>query len=375
MWAARVSLYPAAGSNVIAVGVVDSIKTDDLATKLADFSMVSTEHSTYGPTNEGRCKPDIVAAGNCLAADVNDPNIYKPTGSWSSFSTPVAAGALGLLVQKAKSDPQLSSAISANGGNCVIKAIVLNSAKKLAYWHKGRLTKDDDHSAPLDFIQGAGLLDAVGAYENLTAGQFKPGLCPNTGWDLEQTDKDPGIENVYEIEIDKPAKKVIAATIVWNKHYDGTYPFKAAAHKDDDLKIELWAIDPNNPQNDYLMDYSDSKVDNLEHIYCIADANYTNYELVVTYGESVVAEVDAGQLYGFAWSVEDFSFQDKDSNGFWYDLNADGVVDEKDLAVLVKNWLGSQQLGGGYYTGDLNDDGLINADDMKILMDRLSEAG
>ena len=91
-------LYPAAGTNVIGVGVVDSVRSTELITNLAHFALAYPEHSSFGPTEDGRCKPDIVAPGNCLAADFNEPNNYFPTGNWSSFATPVVAGTFRLLI-------------------------------------------------------------------------------------------------------------------------------------------------------------------------------------------------------------------------------------------------------------------------------------
>ncbi len=182
-------LYPGAGANVIGVGVVDSVNAGDPAIKLAQFSLAYPEHSSSGPTADGRCKPDIVAPGNCLAAVVKEPNYYEPTGNWSSFSTPVVAGVVGLLVQKAREDPALSAALLPAGGNCVMKAILLNSATKLPFWHKGRLSKDDDHFVPLDYIQGAGMVNAVGAYEQLVSGRYEPNDVPAVGWDLNHLRK------------------------------------------------------------------------------------------------------------------------------------------------------------------------------------------
>ncbi|GAF75389.1 unnamed protein product, partial [marine sediment metagenome] len=202
-------LYPGAGANVIGVGVVDSVKTENLSTNLAQFCLAYPEHSSLGPTNDGRCKPDIVAPGNCLAADANEPNRYEPTDNWSSFSTPIVAGTIGLLVQKAKQDTSLSPAISPDSGNCVIKAILLNSATKLPYWHKGRLETDDDHQVPLDYMQGAGMLNAVGAYEHLIAGMKKPGDAATIGWDLNELQKDENPLNFYRITIAEPADNLL----------------------------------------------------------------------------------------------------------------------------------------------------------------------
>jgi hypothetical protein len=360
-------LYPGAGSNVIGVGVVNSVNAENLATKLAHFSLVYPEHSSLGPTAEGRCKPDIVAPGNCLAADTNNPNNYEPTGNWSSFSTPIVAGAIGLLVQKAKEDPDLASAVAKNGGNCVMKAILLNSAKKLPYWHKGRLEKDDDHEAPLDYMQGAGMLNAVGAYKHLIAGQTKPRNVPTLGWDNNKLEKNENPQNIYKITIAEPNEEFITATAVWNKHYSGVYPFEPMPDKDTDLRLEIWAVDANNPDNNYLLDYSDSKVDNVEHIYCKADANYTNYELVVTFSNiDDPNQTPVAQRYGLAW---DITKKQDSKNILLYDLNADGIVNDLDLTTLVDNISTGVKSSKSYLLGDINADGTIDKKDFKLLLE------
>jgi len=358
-------LYPGAAANTIGVGVVDSVKTKNLATNLENFSLAYPQHSSFGPTEDGRCKPDIVAPGNCLAADANEPGQYKPTGNWSSFSTPLIAGTIGLLVQKAKQEPNLSSAVSPEGGNCVIKAILLNSATKLPYWHKGGLQKDDDHFAPLDYIQGAGMLNALGAYKHLVAGRNKPGSASITGWDNNHLQKTENTENIYKITLKEPTHKLITATIVWNKHYNSSYPFDPVPEKDSNLRLELWAVEPNDPNRDYLLDYSDSRVDNVEHIYCLADANYTNYEIAVSYSDvNELNQTAPAQRYGLAWNVSDR--QDTESV-FWYDLNADGIVNELDLIILANNSLTSLKSPDSYLLGDINADGLIDVNDLQIL--------
>jgi len=360
-------LYPGAGANVIGVGVIDSVNIEDLATKLEHFALAYPEHSSFGPTVDKQCKPDIVAPGNCLAANDNKPNSYEPTGNWSSFSTPIVAGTIGLLVQKAKQDPNLNSAISPDGGNCVIKAILLNSAVKLPYWHKGLLQTNDDHIAPLDYIQGAGVLNAVGAYNHLIAGQSKPGDIPTTGWDLNQLDNTQRLENVYKITLAKPADKFITATAIWNKHYNSTYPFESAPERDSNLRLELWAVDPNNPGNDYLLDYSDSNVDNVEHIYVPADPNYTDYEIILSLNNaSNPRESAIAQRYGLAWNI---SIKQNSDSIFWYDLNADGIVNESDFTILLNNILNSTKSSESYLLGDINADGKIDANDFKIFIE------
>lgn len=365
--------YPGAGANVIGVGVVDSVKTEDLATNLANFALAYPEHSSTGPTENGRCKPDIVAPGNCLVAVQNEPNGYEPTGSGSSFSTPVVAGAIALLVQKAKEVPDLSPAISPNGGNCVIKAILMNSATKLPYWHKGRLGADDDYDSPLDYAQGAGMLNAVGAYEHLVAGLSKPGEVPATGWDLNMLDKIQTPQSSYEIRIDDPADKLITATLVWNRHYNTEYPFEPAPDKNCNLRLELRAADTDNPNKDDLLDYSDSSVDNVEHIYFAAKAGYTNYKIVVSFSNIENPKEPAlNQRYGIAWNVQSRQETPQDGRAhddiFWYDINADGIVNEADIHIMINNLLNNTP--DSYLIGDIRRNGVIDADDIAAILEK-----
>jgi len=358
-------LYPGAAANVIGVGVVDSVNTSNPVINLANFALAYPEHSSCGPTVAGRCKPDLVAPGNCLAADVTEPNRYEPVGNWSSFSAPVVAGTVGLLLQKARQEPQLNAAGSPDGGNCVIKAILLNSATKLPYWHKGHLQTDDDHSAALDYIQGAGMLNAVGAYGQLIAGMNKPGEVPTTGWDLNLLDKRQTPQNSYTVTLTEPADKVITITLVWNRHYADVYPFKAMPGKDSNLRLELWAVDPLNQGNDYLLDYSDSTVDNVEHIYAAADPGYSVYRIVLAFSENENQQESAtNQRYGLAWNV---SGRQPNDSIFWYDLNADGIVNELDFAIVLDNLVDSSASPESYLFGDITADGSIDVRDLEDL--------
>jgi len=358
-------LYPGAGANVIGVGVVDTVNSKSLAKRLANLALAYPEHSSSGPTHGGACKPDIVAPGNFLAAGCGEPNGYEATGNWSSFATPVVAGCASLLVQKAKEDARLSAAASPYGGNCVIKAILMNSATKLPYWHKGRVTTADDHESPLDYLQGAGMVNAERAYEQLVAGMNPSGEVAGTGWDLNSINNQTDTARSYRFSIAAPAGKVITVTAAWNRHYDSFYPFESRPEQDCDLRVELWALDANNPENDYLLDYSDSMVDNVEHIYHAADPNHSDYEIVV-----LCNNADAGEArYALAWSVR--QAPEHRDNILWYDLNADGIVDELDVTILLNNWVGALEESERYLMGDINEDGAIDAADLSLLMEKI----
>lgn len=375
-------LYPAAGANAIAVGLALSINADYPATVLSNFSLAESAYSTAGPTADGRCKPDIIAPGNCLAADDNEANGYQPTGNFSSFSTPIVAGAAALLVQKAKLAPALAPAVAKEGGNCVIKAILLNSATKLPFWHKGHLSKDDDHAVPLDYLQGAGMLNAADALNLLVAGQNPPGNVPaasagrlTAGWDNNLIGTEKNSESVYKFSVAQAGLKSITATLVWNRHYENSYPFKPSAKEvgstsspqDADLRLELWAIDTGNPDNSYLLDYSDSPLDNVEHIYSQADPNYTNYEIIVSYSDEDPNQIQPSQRYGLAWSVADVPDR---NNILWYDLNTDGIVNELDFRAMLDNWFASVESPDRYVIGDIDADGAIDVNDFTALINR-----
>jgi len=358
-------LYPGAGTNTIGVGVVSSVNTSDPATNLAHFALAYPDRSSLGPTDDGRCKPDLIAPSNCLVASADSSQSYTMSGNWSSFSTPVAAGVAGLLIQTAKQDKRLSDVLVSSGGNCLLKAVLMNSAAKLPYWHKGKLTAEDDHEVPLDYAQGAGMIDAIHAHELLTAGRVGPGSTAGMGWDLNRLENDRVLQRIYRIALNDPANKMLTATLVWNRHYEKEWPFKSSADGDSNLRLELWAVDPNNSRDDVLVDYSDSKVDNVEHIYAEALPGRLQYEVVVSWSDPSDRAGAAGERYAVAWSVEEKPVAGDDI--LWHDLNADGVVDEQDLKIVMTNLVVGQKSPEAYLIGDANADGAIDLDDIKVL--------
>ncbi len=161
---------------------------------------------------------------------------------------------------------------------------------------------------------------------------------------------------------------MLTATLTWNRHYSEKYPFEHLTDKDSDLRLELWAVNPADPSRDILLDYSDSKVDNVEHIWFTTLADYTQYKLVVSYSNLAgQTPVTASERYALAWTVEEKS---REQNILWYDLNGDGIVDEKDLAILKANQLAGQVSSQTYLIGDINGDGTIDDRDVQELVQR-----
>ena len=61
-------LYPAAGANVLAVGVLDAQYDADGRASLKHFTLPRKQNSGCGPTADLRCKPDMVSPGRAACA-------------------------------------------------------------------------------------------------------------------------------------------------------------------------------------------------------------------------------------------------------------------------------------------------------------------
>ena len=166
---------------------------------------------------------------------------------------------------------------------------------------------------------------------------------------------------------------MITATVTWNRQFSLVYPFEHDTQKDADLRLEIWAVDSNDPNSNYLLDYSDSRTDNIEHVYTLADGNFTDYEIVVSFSnEHDVNQPQVSPPYAVAWNVGPVPVRD---DALWFDLNGDGVVDELDVSVLLDNLIASMQTPEDHYLfGDINNDGVIDVSDLDILMRYIDSA-
>ena len=128
--------------NSICIGAIPDIPTAASATSLE--SIKSASYSNWGPTDDGRIKPDLVATGNDLlsTSDADDEAIFRDSGT--SMASPTAAGIAALLIQlyrrERNEDPFAS----------IIKAVLIHTAR------------DAGQKGP-DPVFGWGAIDALAA--------------------------------------------------------------------------------------------------------------------------------------------------------------------------------------------------------------------
>lgn len=232
------------------------------------------DHSRGGTRFDepGRLKPDLVS-----------PSAFGGV----SHSVAVVSGAAALLLQTADGNPALANA---RNNPEVIKAVLMAGATKSEFptWTR-------THTQPLDPVYGAGELNIYNSYHILVAGEQVPGTAitvSTTGWDFNSLSTSPAL---YFFEITEGNRLVdFSMALTWNRYvYDSDprpqyYSFAASVAN---LRLELYAA--TNFTLGSLLDWSDSSVDNVEHIYA-AELTQGQYAILVT-GDT------AGQAYALAW--------------------------------------------------------------------------
>ena len=364
---------PSWGNNVISVGTARGL--GEFADNLRYVGPPSGAYSSLGPTDDGRAKPDVLAAGLCLGPDAITDNGYcrdAQAVGYSSFAAPQVAGVAALLIDAARENQ-----ISRGDDPRLIKALILNGANKLAGWHKGKCDPNDDAYFPLDYRQGAGLVNAWNSYRQLCAGRYDPNSVNdpnsgriNAGWDLDEiavNPADPNSVRIYEMKSELGAGDVFKATLTWYRRYQSKGMFAALPQVR--LILELWSLDAQGRLGRKL-DGSASEADNLQHIYYRGEEGI-RIALVVRGGGSAEEQATRKVTYALAYSGVDGNW----SGDQWSaDFNADGIVDVADLLQFIQAWRRYREepawaqlaLEEPYLAEDLNGDGQVNTKDFDI---------
>jgi subtilisin family serine protease len=205
--------------NIISVGAT-----------LKDTTDTMTDFSSWGPTKDGRLKPDIVAPGQDIVS-TQPGGTYGPS-SGTSMATPHISGITSLLIQRYRTVFSKEAYLPST-----IKAVLLHTAKDLrdtfAYYTPGP-----------DFASGYGIADALAAYEVLSTTLVLEGQLAN------------GATDVHNFTVTSSATPV-KVTIAWD---DVTPELNANPKLVNNLDLELvapddttihlpWVLDPANPGN------------------------------------------------------------------------------------------------------------------------------
>ena len=260
--------------NVLTVGAVEQV---DNYTSPSSVTMSS--FSSWGPSDDGRIKPDISGKGvNVISSIATNDEAYASFNG-TSMASPNVAGSL-LLLQ------QLNRNLS--GGflkSATVKAIAIHTALETGV------------SDGPDYQYGWGLLNMEAAASVLLNSDFKSIVEENTLNNQE----------IYNKTVVPNGEEPLVVTIVWTDPEGDSIDFWNLTEDDDtpmlvndlDLRVEdengtvfyPWKLNPANPSN--AATTGDNSVDNVEKI-----------EIENPQGEYTISVIHKGALVN---SFQDFS--------------------------------------------------------------------
>ncbi|MBK7029753.1 MAG: S8 family serine peptidase [Bacteroidales bacterium] len=279
--------------NILTVGAVDDIPGG--YTTPAGVSQTNTYFSSWGPADDGRIKPDIVANGYSLYSTYNTNNTSYSSLSGTSMSTPSASGSLALLQQHrfALTGSYLKAA--------TLKAVVIHTADEAGA-----------NTGP-DYNYGWGLMNTKNAALKISSDQTVDVISELT------------LNNgaTYTRNIIASGTEPIKVTIVWTDPA-GTPPAAALDPitpmlvNDLDLRLSYssntyypWKLNRDTPTA-AATNSTENNVDNVEVVYIaspVAGATYTitvDHDGSLTGGSQAYSVVISGILATVA-PVADFS--------------------------------------------------------------------
>jgi hypothetical protein len=256
----------ATAKNILTVGSVTPAVAN--GKRLADSARMSG-FSSWGPTDDGRVKPDLVAVGDTIMILTGSSNVYA-SGSGTSYSAPAVTGAAMLLQQihtLAVGDPMLAS---------TVKALLIHTASDMGA--KGP-----------DYKFGWGLVDSLTAADLL-----RDHLAGSQDGSIQTPSLSNGGKHEFSFKWDGASP--IRATIAWTDPAGtpktGLNDRTPVIVNDLDLRIIgpdgtvhlPFALDPANPAA--LAVTADNVVDNVEQV-LIESPIAGEYKLVVSHKGSL----------------------------------------------------------------------------------------
>jgi len=254
--------------NILTVGAISDIPAG--YTQPSD--VVMSGFSSWGPVDDGRIKPDIVANGTGLYSSSSSAIDAYSSSSGTSMSAPATTGALALLIQHYEN----LNGTGAKMRSATLKALVLHTADE-----------SGSNIGP-DYEYGWGLLNTQNAAEKITEDQTTDVISEHYLNDGE----------VFTREITTTGTSPIKVTIVWTDPA-GTPPTASLDPSDimlvNDLDLRItqasntyypWKLDKNNPSN-AATNISENNVDNVEMVDISAPMAATTYTITVDHDGSL----------------------------------------------------------------------------------------
>ncbi len=304
---------PGSAKNIIIVGSVNDAVTGGVR----DITKATmTTYSVWGPTDDGRIKPDVVTNGAAVYSTSSAGDTSYVTYSGTSMATPSAAG-MALLLTDLYGQLFPGDAMRAS----TIKALIIHTADGLG-------------NAGPDYKFGWGLINAQAAanqiidhYDFPDANKIDEGLLDD-------------VNAVAAYTFEWNGNSPIRATICWTDPaaaaittLDNTSP---RLINDLDLRITdpcgtvayPYILNPASPNN--LATTGDNIRDNIEQVLISSPTVPGQYTVQITYKGTLTNDQ---QYYSLILSGQ------KTPEFLVSDFNRDGTVDFKDLAELVEYWL------------------------------------
>jgi hypothetical protein len=313
---------PGSGYNGITVGALASNGTSNTYTTVASFSSGGPQNY-YDPVNGTvsgvRAAVDLVApgqdlvsayydgqtggngltlAGSTTAIPAGADNYYSPGLAGTSFAAPIVAGGVALL----DSASRVNNLSAASRDSLVIKAVLMNSADKLAGWNNGQTTVNGviTTTQSLDWSMGAGAVDlnrAYGQYLSGTTGVSggTGGTVGPVGWDLGLLGS-VGSYNDYVFNAPLEGGSMFDVTLDWFRNTSVNVSGLTASDLGfANLDLQVW-----NSTFTTLLATSDSIYNNVQELHFSLPQD-GDYGLRIEYAGQVFGTATP-ENYGLAWS-------------------------------------------------------------------------
>ncbi len=276
----------ALGKNIITVGAIHDRLIEPPTPELDSIA----PWSSWGPTDDGRIKPDLVANGiKLLSLDTDSPTATRPQ-SGTSMAAPVVTGSIACFVQQYRQRFN-----GATPSAAVMKSILLHTAQ------------DEGTPPGPDYRIGWGLLDAHAAADFIA--QIGEG---GTYLEIDSFDG-----SLTDIQAEYIGEGPIKATLVWTD--PAASPVLGSLDDNtttlvNDLDLSLdgpdqlhypWTLDPENPGDNAKQDRENHR-DNIEQVF-IAKPVEGPYTL------HIGGQINLGDSQIYALCIRGLRIQERDS--------------------------------------------------------------